>query len=139
LSAFYCNGAERHVKLRSFAEKADTRIKGGNVPGCPGGARSKFVTDRGGRMGKGAGAAGAAVTSTDKKCAPITAWTPGRSVLFNGENPCAHGDPYYGTIAPGMMGAAAGIVILTEEPAEKVVRPLLGKGSIALQESCRHD
>ena len=43
--------------------------------------------------------------SVDWKRKLLITFTPGKSILTNAFIPCAHADPYYGTLAPGQAGA----------------------------------
>jgi hypothetical protein len=46
----------------------------------------------------------------------------GQSILSNKFIPCAHADPYYGTIEPGASAEATGEVYFTGKPIAEIVR-----------------
>ncbi len=119
-------------KLVAVADVRTTKrgaiVKGGNVTGSPDRDKAVFVTRRGGWIEGGVDAGVVAVNSLDGKRAVVVAWTPGRSVLFNGAIPCAHADPYYGDIAPGRSAEAKGVILFTQRPVRTVVKELVAAG-----------
>ena len=109
-------------------EKPDARVKGGCVKRCPDQSKSGFVMRHGGWIDGGLDRAISVVTSLDGKRAMVIAWTPGKCLLSNAQIPCLHADPYYGDIKPGESKVAHGVLILTEDDPEKIVKQLVAEG-----------
>ena len=109
-------------------EKPDTKVKGGCVKGCPDQSKSGFAQKFGGWIDGGLDRAISVVTSLDGKRAMVIAWTPGKCLLSNAGIPCLHADPYYGDIKPGESKVAHGVLILTEDDPEKIVKQFTAEG-----------
>jgi hypothetical protein len=62
------------------------------------------------------------VTARDGKRKVVITFAPGKSILSNTVIPCAHADPYYGTIEPGASVEATGEVYFTDKAIEEIVR-----------------
>ena len=112
---FVCNDPESPVKTAT-------------VVGCVQKNDSPFAARYGGVIPDGVDAAISVVTSLDDKRCFILGWTPGKNVFTNSNIPCLHADPYYGSIKPGESREAKGVVILSAEPAEKLVKGLIAEG-----------
>jgi hypothetical protein len=88
----------------------------------------KFAKSRGGLIGHDIDAALIAVTAREGKRKIIIAFTPGKSILSNAFIPCAHADPYYGTLGPGVSAEASGVIVFTEKPLTTIVETLVKEG-----------
>src|SRR5205823_2307705 len=89
------------------------------VRGCDQHDCDKFALSRGGLIDGDVDFAWVAVTARDGKRKLVMTFTPGKSILTNAFIPCAHADPYYGTLAPGQAGEATGVILFTEDSLEK--------------------
>jgi hypothetical protein len=65
-----------------------------------------------------------AVTARDGGRKAILTFAPGKSILSNAVIPCAHADPYFGSLEPGKSVEADGQIVFTEMPLEKAVSAL---------------
>jgi hypothetical protein len=92
------------------------------VRGCSQHDCDKFALSRGGLIERDIDRALIIVTATDGKRKLAIAFTPGKSILSNAFIPCAHADPFYGTLDPGTSAEAAGEILFSEKPIEEIVR-----------------
>ena len=110
-------------------EKADADVKGAYVRGCTQRDSDAFPKGRGGLIeDRELDAAIIAVEALEGARKIVIAWTPGKSMLSNAAIPCAHGDPFYGSIPSGEAGEAKGIVWFTEKPVEEAMKELFEQG-----------
>ena len=110
-------------------EKPDADVKGAYVRGCTQRDTDAFPKSRGGLIeDRELDAAIIAVEALEGARKIVIAWTPGKSMLSNAAIPCAHGDPFYGSIPAGQARQAKGIVWFTEKPAEEAMKELLKEG-----------
>ncbi len=110
-------------------EKADADVKGGYVRGCTQRDSDAFPKGRGGLIeDRELDAAIIAVEALEGARKVVMAWTPGKSMLSNAAIPCAHGDPFYGSIPAGEAREANGIVWFTQKPVEEAMNQLLKEG-----------
>lgn len=110
-------------------EKADADVKGAYVRGCTQRDTDAFPKSRGGLIeDRELDAAIIAVEALEGARKIVIAWTPGKSMLSNAAIPCAHGDPFYGSIPAGEARQAKGIVWFTEKPVEEAMKELLKEG-----------
>jgi hypothetical protein len=110
------------VKLASIpTENPAPRAKVAYVRGCSQHDCDKFARDRGGLIEGDIDRALIAVTSRDGKRKMILTFTPGKSILSNAVIPCAHADPYLGTLDVGKSVEAHGEILFTERPLELAV------------------
>lgn len=110
-------------------EKADANVKGAYVRGCTQRDTDSFPKGRGGLIEDrelDAAIIAVEVLEGDRKI--LIAWTPGKSMLSNASIPCAHGDPFYGSIPAGEAREAKGIVWFTEKPVEEAMKELFKQG-----------
>ena len=84
------------------------------VRGCSQHDCDKFARGRGGLIETDIDRALIAVTARDGKRKAIVAFTPGKSILSNAVIPCAHADPYLGTLEVGKSVEANGEILFTE-------------------------
>jgi hypothetical protein len=96
--------------------------------GCTQHDCDRFAQSRGGLIDRDIDQALIAVTAIGSARKIVIAFTPGKSILSNAVIPCAHADPYFGTLAPGQSAAAAGVVVFAEEPLDNVIRTLREEG-----------
>lgn len=106
----------------------ESSVKMATVVGCVQKNDFSFAARYGGVIPDGVDVAISVVTSLDNKRCFILGWTPGKNAFTNANIPCLHADPYYGTIKPGESREAKGVVILSTEPAEKLVKGLIAEG-----------
>jgi len=110
-------------------EKADADVKGAYVRGCTQRDSDAFPKGRGGLIeDRELDAAIIAVEALEGARKVVMAWTPGKSMLSNAAIPCAHGDPFYGSIPAGEAREAKGIVWFTEKPVEEAMKELFAAG-----------
>ena len=102
-------------------ENPRPRAKVAYVRGCSQHDCDKFARDRGGLIEGDLDRALIAVTSRDGKHKMIVTFTPGKSILSNAMIPCAHADPYLGTLDVGKSVEANGEILFTERPLEEAV------------------
>ena len=67
--------------------------------------------------------------SPDSKA--VITFTPGKSILSNTAIPCAHADPYFGTLGPGESAEAKGEILFTESSLDEAVDALRKEGAEA--------
>ena len=72
-----------------------------------------------------------AVTARDGKRKAVIAFTPGKSILSNTAIPCAHADPYFGTLRPGESAEANGEILFTDSSLDEAVEALRKEGAEA--------
>lgn len=125
---FFVKGGELVPVADLPCKNIESKVKTATVVGCLQKNDSSFAARRGGVIPDGVDVAISVVKSLDGKRCFILGWTPGKNVFTNANIPCLHADPYYGTIKPGESRQAKGVVILTEQPAEKVVKALMTEG-----------
>jgi len=110
-------------------EKPDADVKGGYVRGCQQRDSDSFPKGRGGLIeDRELDAAIIAVEQLEGDRKILIAWTPGKSMLSNASIPCAHGDPYYGPIAPGQAVEVTGVVLFTEGSVQEAMTELFKEG-----------
>ncbi len=110
-------------------EKADANVKGAYVRGCTQRDSDHFPKGRGGLIeDRELDAAIIAVEALEGARKVIMGWTPGKSMLSNAAIPCAHGDPYYGSIPVGEAREVKGIGWFTEKPVEEALKDLAAEG-----------
>ena len=102
-------------------EKADATAKVAYVRGCSQHDCDKFALSRGGLIGSDIDRALIAVTARDGNRKVLLTFTPGKSILSNRAIPCAHADPYLGTLENGQSVEAAGELLFTGEPLEGAI------------------
>jgi hypothetical protein len=98
------------------------------VRGCDQHDCDKFARSRGGLIDRDIDRALIAVAARDGKRKLIIAFTPGKSILSNTAIPCAHADPFYGTLEPGASAEATGVVVFTEKSLSDVAADLVKEG-----------
>lgn len=94
------------------------------VRGCSQHDCDKFARGRGGLIESDIDRALVVVTARDGKRKAILTFTPGKSILSNAVIPCAHADPYLGTLEAGKSVEATGEILFTEMPLEEAVAAL---------------
>ena len=99
----------------------DATAKVAYVRGCSQHDCDKFARSRGGLIGSDLDLAWITVTAIDGKRKAVVTFTPGKSILSNAVIPCAHADPYLGTLAPGQAVHASGELLFTEDSLEAVL------------------
>jgi hypothetical protein len=117
------------VALSSIpTDNPDATAKVAYVRGCSQHDCDKFAQSRGGLIAHDIDLAVIAVTARDGKHKVILAFTPGKSILSNAFIPCAHADPYVGTIKPSESREVEGLIVFTDAPLDKAVRTLRRAG-----------
>ena len=94
------------------------------VRGCSLHDCDQFALRRGGLIEGDVDKALIAVTDKVGARKIVIAFTPGKSILSNTVIPCAHADPYLGTLAPGESAEATGVVVFAETSLDQVVASL---------------
>ena len=102
-------------------ENPDATAKVAYVHGCSQHDCDKFARSRGGLIESDLDLAWIAVTAKDGKRKAVVTFTPGKSILSNAVIPCAHADPYLGTLAPGQSVRANGQLFFTEDSLEEAL------------------
>ena len=92
------------------------------VRGCSQHDCDKFAQSRGGLIDRDIDRALIVVTARDGKRKVVITFTPGKSILSNKFIPCAHADPYYGTIESGASAETNGEVYFTDKPIAEIVQ-----------------
>ena len=101
------------------------------VRGCTQHDCDQFARSRGGLIERDLDLALIAVTARDGKRKAVIAFTPGKSILSNTAIPCAHADPYFGTLRPGESAEANGEILFTDSSLDEAVEALRKEGAEA--------
>ena len=101
------------------------------VRGCTQHDCDQFARSRGGLVERDIDLALIAVTARDGKRKAVITFTPGKSILSNTVIPCAHADPYFGTLGPGESAEAKGEILFTEGLLDEAVDALRKEGAEA--------
>ncbi len=110
------------VTLASIpTENPEARAKVAYVRGCNQHDCDKFAKSRGGLIERDIDLGLIAVTDRDGKHKAVIRFTPGKSILSNRVIPCAHADPFFGTLAPGESAEATGEILFTEDPLDRII------------------
>ena len=110
------------VTLASIpTENSDARAKVAYVRGCNQHDCDKFAKSRGGLIERDIDLGLIAVTDRDGKHKVVIRFTPGKSILSNRVIPCAHADPFFGTLAPGASAEATCDILFTEDPLDQII------------------
>jgi hypothetical protein len=97
------------------------------VRGCSQHDCDKFAKSRGGLIEHDIDRALIIVTARDGKRKVAITFTPGKSILSNAFIPCAHADPFYGTVEPGSAAEATGEVLFTDRPIDEILRTFVNR------------
>jgi hypothetical protein len=85
------------------------------VRGCSQHDCDRFAQSRGGLIDRDIDRALIAVTDQRGNRKILVSFTPGKSILSNAVIPCAHADPYFGTLEPGASAEATGVILFSEK------------------------
>ncbi len=94
------------------------------VRGCTQRDCDKFAISRGGLIGRDIDRALIIVQAEDGKRKLAITFTPGKSILSNAVIPCAHADPFFGTVENGASVEVSGTLLFTDLPLAEIPRAL---------------
>ncbi|MEW5977080.1 MAG: hypothetical protein AB1898_14860 [Acidobacteriota bacterium] len=118
----YVVQAGRLLNLRGIpTDNPEATAKVTYVRGCSQHDCDAFALRRGGLIKEDVDQALIAVTDKTGARKVVISFTPGKSVLSNAAIPCAHADPYLGTLGPGESAEASGILVFSERPLSEIM------------------
>jgi hypothetical protein len=108
--------------IPTFNPKATAKVA--YVRGCSQHDCDHFAQGRGGLIDRDIDRALIAVTDQRGNRKILIAFTPGKSILSNAVIPCAHADPYFGTLEPGASAEATGVILFSEKSLPEALQEL---------------